>query len=581
MKPVKNNTTPGCSAVSSQCVIWQGPDIPCINLCKGDTIDDVVYKLATILCESTSGVIDITTLDFKCLVEQYQSDPQTLIQLLQLLIDKVCSLEDLIGGGNGGGTGSVNVQLPPCLRYTNNDGDFIEYLEHTAYSRKLAAEICTIIGNIASHNTRITNLETRVTTLENSSGGGGSTSITVTPQCTGTPGTPTTIQNAFLNLEDEFCDLRTATGTTSQILQALAKQCNNLGSQFQLSGNGVAVMSQLPGWVNNPTSVADTINNIWLTLCDIRDRVDDLGVVTSVKCTDLIIDFLLTVNQQRTSASLTFAGLSTVPSGLTEQLGTKVRISWNSGANFVDVPFTLGNFTSADGGPFEINLASLTPDVPTDKDLTFTVTTTYTGSGLTCSKTAVKTSTFTCNKPAVGTVTLVQATASTLEVVWAEPTTGTTPVTSYTVTLKNNSGTITYQTAQTTTGQYLFSGLNASSSYRVDVVVNYECGSSAVTSGLFSTLSSGGTTYYYYQVQRCCGGNTSILNVRSNSQLTVGQGVSISGSPNVPYAWDVIGTSSQIVSAPVVLAVYPDCQAAIDALGDPCETGGGGGLNPV
>ena len=94
---------------------------------------------------------------------------------------------------------------------------------------------------------------------------------------------------------------------------------------------------------------------------------------------------------------------------------------------------------------------------------------------------------------------------------------------------------------------------------------------------MFSTISSGGTTYYYYQVQRCCGTSPTILNVRSNSQLTVGQGVNISGSANAPYAWDVIGTSSQIVSAPVVLAVYPDCQAAIDALGDPCDDSGSGG----
>jgi hypothetical protein len=576
MKPVKNNTTPGCSAVSSQCVIWQGPDIPCINLCKGDTIDDVVYKLATLLCESTNGVIDISTLDFKCLVEQYQSDPQTLIQLLQLLIDKTCELEDLLNTGGRPAPEPVNVLLPPALRYTNEDGDFVEVLEHTAYSRKLAAEICDLILDIAAHNTRITNLESRVTTLENTSGGGGSASVNVTPQCVGTPGTPTTIQNAFLALEDEFCDLRTTTGTTTQILQALTKQCNNLGSQFQLSGNGSAVMAQLPGWVNNPQSIADTLNNLWLTICDIRNRVDDLGVVTSVKCTDLIIDFLLSLNQQRTSASLTFAGLSTIPSGLTEQSGTKVRISWNNGANFVDVPFTLGNFTSPDGGPFEINLASLTPDVPSDKDLTFTLTTTYAGSGLTCSKTAVKTSTFSCSKPAVSSISLVQATANSLEVVWVPPTGGSTPISSYTVALKNNSGSITYQTIQTSQSTYFFNLLSASSSYRIEVSVNYECGTSSSYGQLFSTIAGSGTTYYYYQVARCCGTSSGIINVRSSSQLAIGAGVSISGSANAPYAWEVIATSDQIVSAPVVLQSYADCTAAITDLSDPCDGGNGG-----
>jgi hypothetical protein len=31
------NTQRGCTPLSSNCVIWQGPDISCINLCKGPT----------------------------------------------------------------------------------------------------------------------------------------------------------------------------------------------------------------------------------------------------------------------------------------------------------------------------------------------------------------------------------------------------------------------------------------------------------------------------------------------------------------------------------------------------------------
>ena len=44
----------GCNNISSNCVIWQGPDISCINLCNGDTVSDVVAALAEKLCELTA-----------------------------------------------------------------------------------------------------------------------------------------------------------------------------------------------------------------------------------------------------------------------------------------------------------------------------------------------------------------------------------------------------------------------------------------------------------------------------------------------------------------------------------------------
>ena len=45
MKPLNLDNSP-CSPTSSNCVIWQGPDLACIKLCKGDTVSDVVAKLA-------------------------------------------------------------------------------------------------------------------------------------------------------------------------------------------------------------------------------------------------------------------------------------------------------------------------------------------------------------------------------------------------------------------------------------------------------------------------------------------------------------------------------------------------------
>jgi hypothetical protein len=76
MKAYRSNTEKeSCSPVSSNCVIWQGPDLPCINLCKGDSVSDVVYKLAVEICDLKSD-IGLTDVDLTCLVQVCQTTPE-------------------------------------------------------------------------------------------------------------------------------------------------------------------------------------------------------------------------------------------------------------------------------------------------------------------------------------------------------------------------------------------------------------------------------------------------------------------------------------------------------------------------
>ena len=50
MLPLSTGNTQGCKPISSNCVVWQGPDLNCINVCNGDTISivDVVTKIFTV-----------------------------------------------------------------------------------------------------------------------------------------------------------------------------------------------------------------------------------------------------------------------------------------------------------------------------------------------------------------------------------------------------------------------------------------------------------------------------------------------------------------------------------------------------
>lgn len=79
-----------CSPVSSNCVLWQGPDIPCLDLCKGDTVTDVVYQLGIEFC-NIYEMLDPETYNTSCL-DLENCTVKNFKELMQALIDKVCSL---------------------------------------------------------------------------------------------------------------------------------------------------------------------------------------------------------------------------------------------------------------------------------------------------------------------------------------------------------------------------------------------------------------------------------------------------------------------------------------------------------
>lgn len=291
MIPVSTNITlrpkDGCTPVSSSCVVWNGPDIPCINLCQGDSIDTVVYQLAELLCESTIGVIDVTSLDFKCLVEQSSQTPDTLLEVLQELINKICNIQDNCCDGGETSSPVTAIPLPACLYFTQN-GDQITQLLPNAYSAYLADRICTILTTIASVQSSLTSLTTRVTTVENALdelGEATPPTITVTTQCASgnSPGLTLPIATAFSNFEQKFCQLQTLLGSLSSLTAAINKECPDLDQADQLCDQD-SLMSALPGWVATPVTVSNSLNNMWLTICDIRCAVQSLITTGVTEC---------------------------------------------------------------------------------------------------------------------------------------------------------------------------------------------------------------------------------------------------------------------------------------------------------
>ena len=88
-----SGTTNGCDNISSNCVVWQGPDIACIDICNGDTISEVTAKLATKVCDLiTDGVTsnpNLTGLDLTCL-NIPGITPTELVPVLQAMVTQIC-----------------------------------------------------------------------------------------------------------------------------------------------------------------------------------------------------------------------------------------------------------------------------------------------------------------------------------------------------------------------------------------------------------------------------------------------------------------------------------------------------------
>jgi len=344
MKPL-NIDNQGCNAVSSNCVIWQGPDIPCITLCKGDSISDVTFKLATELCEVLRQ-LDISTLDLDCF-DTNNCGPIDFHALLQLIITKVCALD-----GSGSDPKSITPNCPdcivpiaPCFYYTNGTGDTVTTMQLVDYIQAIGNKICGLVNQITIINQTLQNYGIRITALENEPD-----PVFVLPSfvpaCVITTTTPISIDIILQALETAFCNLQGATGTPSQILTGISAQCPDLNNQPQLSGAGV--MGTIPGWNNTVFNLSQSITNLWLTICDLRAAVNNIKLTC---CNEGCQDIQVTMSSylSATTLHITFNGV--IPLGFLECAPgvTTFTISDQSGNFIVRTGNVIGNLNTPGG----------------------------------------------------------------------------------------------------------------------------------------------------------------------------------------------------------------------------------------
>lgn len=332
MIPTNNGSTSPCDPLSSNCVVWQGPNISCINLCHGDTISDVVSKMATELCDVMAQTCqcnpDLSGLLLpSCIPAPSQQDPN-LVEYMQVIVDYICTLPTT-------NASTINVELPDCLHYTDAQGNPVTSLPVDEYANYLANQICSIKSAINVINNQLLDIASRLQILENcvlpcnpSTG-----QVDVISSCI-LQGQSVPVSTLLLALETEFCNLRTAVGDAQAINFAINASCLS-GTSNMLSQGGT--YGSQSGWIQNPNTLADINANQWVAICDIYDAVaniqqnccvSDCSAVSWAMTYNVVTD---PVSGLPTTINFNLNG-STVPSGFTDCGNSFIEITDASGA---------------------------------------------------------------------------------------------------------------------------------------------------------------------------------------------------------------------------------------------------------
>lgn len=270
MIPTNSNSTSTCDPMSSNCVVWQGEDLACVSVCQGDSISDVVSALCTQItllqaAQSSGAPFNITDINQSTLV----GTPATnLTELIQLMVDNIVINQNSSGGG--GHTSSFgcsevfkcSAYYPECfysiLPAGGSLGDWI-----TAVSNTLCNERSSSTTNAAI----TTQLQQRVGNLEQAPTGEPTPRVYSSGVVTKNILTP--IDKVVQALDSQFIQLRSTTGTASNIALGVNSQPANINTALSTPGYSKSLKA-------SPVTGGDALLNIWVLLEDARSAITEI-----------------------------------------------------------------------------------------------------------------------------------------------------------------------------------------------------------------------------------------------------------------------------------------------------------------
>ena len=483
----------GCDNISSNCVIWQGPDIACIDLCNGDTISEVTAKIAQKVCDLiTNGVSanpSLTGLDLSCLNIPGVT-PTELVPVLQAMTTAICS-----NNNRSNSNPKQQVQndlpimtLPACLQYNDSNGNPVTELRLDLFASLIANQVCTNLASINLINSTLTSFSSRLDILEACvlPCSGTVAEVQIIPTCVSTKGVLTNVSVVVLALESEFCALRDAVGTVALITQAI-NQTTITGSTTTLSNNSVSYGS-INGWNNNPPTLAQSVQNAWIVIDDMYNAIADI----QNNCCPSGCDSVVFASTAATSYDMTtgligsivfnFTG-STIPAGFNDCAGfSKITVTDATGSSLTQ-QVSVASLQNQSSG-YTFNLGSLR----TSQDLSVSIEYCVTDGTDTCESTIG--STISGYVPCPGSVSLSGISQTEMTVNFNN-TLGTNA--SYLLEVLDAAGSSVIQSytinSPGVTPSHTFTGLTPGTNYNLRITVTYEGGSVVCPLNSFDTLT--------------------------------------------------------------------------------------------
>jgi hypothetical protein len=156
-----NTRSAGCAITTSNAVVWQGPDLCCIDLCHGDTISDVINQIAKRICKIFE-MLDVQSYDLSGLLDK-ECPPANFVELIQLLIDTVTTINSGTSVGTSGSTGCPDCEMAVATCFQEQYGSV---LSMTDYVTALGVKICNQQVVIQTQNNALAQMQIQISALQ-------------------------------------------------------------------------------------------------------------------------------------------------------------------------------------------------------------------------------------------------------------------------------------------------------------------------------------------------------------------------------------------------------------------------------
>lgn len=326
-----NNKRTCTSIISASCVLWHGPDLNCIETCAGDSMVDVIAKTSEKLC-SIEASLDLTGMDLSCLDDSCTGcnlcspTDKVLKNVLECLITKFCALKTTVealpsGGGTSGECEAVFTFDPTCVS-TLAGRTLSTPTTNSAIVQLIADAVCISYQELSS---RIDQLNIDLIACCNGGGSGTGTIPQVNSSCLflGLKD----IDEAFLLLDDDYCDLKAVIGSYSSLTTSL----NPSG------GCSTQINTFLGTTIGAATTLHASLTNIYSVLCALSDELETVKAAQAecckFSCDSIALEVfgeVTDVDAKLATLVVTFNGATNVPAGITDN-GTKVTFTDKNG----------------------------------------------------------------------------------------------------------------------------------------------------------------------------------------------------------------------------------------------------------